>query len=91
MAAIGNRSSAMRLQCKHCQWAPPESMQMEGVLLHFQVEHDTDQVHFDLVAVCTCGAAMTVTNSRPTGGGIKDYLSCGACGNTGSLVRKEGA
>jgi hypothetical protein len=41
-------------------------------------------------AVCTCGEAMTHTHSRPTGGGFKDYMSCGVCGNT-AFVRREAA
>lgn len=88
MTDIGCRNDSMRLQCASCPWVPPDDMPMEGALLHFQVEHDTDQVKFDLVAVCTCGTTMTVTDSRPTGGGIKDYLRCEACGNTG-YVRRE--
>jgi hypothetical protein len=87
MADIGNRAPSMRLQCKRCGWVPPEDMTMRDAQLHFQVEHDTDEVKFDLVAVCTCGEAMTVTDSHPTGGGIKDYLLCGVCGNTGHLRR----
>ncbi len=84
---IGNRNAHMRLQCQPCGWVPPDKMQMEGVLLHFQVDHDTDQVHLELVAVCTCGEAMTHTESRPTGGGFKDYMRCGVCGNTGHVSR----
>ena len=91
MADIGNRAGTMRLQCQPCGWVPPEDMQLEGVQLHFQVEHDMDEVKFALVPVCTCGAAMTVTDSRPTGGGIKDYLECGACGNTGYIRREVAA
>ena len=85
---IGSRNASMRLQCNPCGWAPPDSMQMEGALLHNQVEHDRDDVKFERVAVCTCGEAMTVSESRPTGGGIKDYLVCGVCGNIGHLTRK---
>jgi hypothetical protein len=59
--------------------------------LHFQVDHDTDEVKCDLTAVCTCGEAMTATESRPTGGGIKDYLECGVCGNTGYIRRETTA
>ena len=87
MPDLGNRNASMRLQCQPCGWVPPAAMKLEAALLHFQVEHDTDQVTFDLVAVCTCGAAMTVTESRPTGGGTKDYLAC-VCGNTGHLRRE---
>ena len=89
MTDLGNRGASMRLQCKPCGWVPPEDMAMEGVQLHFQVDHDTDAVTFDLVAVCTCGEAMTITDSRATGGGTKDYLVCGVCGNTGYVRRQE--
>ena len=87
MANLGNRGSFMRLQCRLCGWLPPEDMEMGHVQLHFQVEHDTDLETFDLVAACSCGAAMTVTETRPTGGGFKDYLACGACGNKGHVRR----
>lgn len=76
----------MRLQCKRCGWPPPEDMTIEDAQLHFQVEHDTDEVRFDLVAVCTCGEAMEVLPGR----GSKDYLMCGVCRNTGYLIRKPG-
>ena len=84
---LGNRNASLRLQCKPCGWVPPEGMAMEGVQLHFQVDHDTDAVTLDLVPVCTCGEAMTVTESRPTGGGTKDYVACGVCGNIGFIKR----
>lgn len=87
MADIGNRNASMRLQCHFCGWVPPSDMPMEGAQLHFQVEHDTDEVKFDLVAVCACGAAMEHTETRPTGGGFKDYMHCPACGNTGYVRR----
>lgn len=89
MTDLGNRASSMRLQCKRCLWVPPEDATMEAVQLHVQVEHDTDEVALDLVAACSCDAAMTVTESRPTGGGTKDYLECPECGNTGHEVRRE--
>lgn len=88
MTDLGNRNAHMRLQCKHCSTTWPDDTVMEAVLLHHQVDHDTGQVHLDLVAVCTCGAAMTHTESRPTGGGVKDYMRCGACGNTGYVKRE---
>lgn len=79
----------MRLQCKPCGWVPPDDMPMEGAQLHFQVEHDSDEVKFDLVAARSCGAAMEHTETRPTGGGFKDYMRCPACGNTGYVRRDE--
>jgi hypothetical protein len=88
MSDLGNRNASMRLQCNTCGWPLPDGMTMEGGLLHMQVEHDTDEVKLDLVAVCTCGEAMTYTDSRPTGGGIKDCFRCGVCGNTGHVRRK---
>ena len=88
MADLGNLNKTMRLQCKECQWRPPEDATMEAVQLHFQVEHDTDQVTLDLAVICACGTAMTHTVSKPTGGGIKDYVECKACGHTG-FVRRD--
>lgn len=87
MADLGNLNNSLRFQCKHCPWRPPDDMTMEAALLHFQVEHDTDQVTFDLVPVCACGASMAHVRSAPTGGGVKDHVACGACGNTGFVKR----
>ena len=88
MTDLGNRARAMRLQCKRCGWVPPEDMVMEGALLHFQVEHDTDQITFELVSACTCGEAMTVTSSRRISPArVQDSLECGVCGNTGHVRR----
>lgn len=89
MAELGSRNAHMRLQCQPCGWPLPDAMKVEGALLHMQVEHDTDEVRLDLVALCTCGEAMTHTESRPTGGGIKDYMRCGVCGNTGYIKREQ--
>lgn len=90
MTDLGNRATALRLQCRPCEWRPPEDMSMEGVLLHVQVEHDTDEVLLDLVPVCTCGATMTTTRThRPGPGTVKDSLTCAACGNTGWVRRKD--
>jgi hypothetical protein len=88
VADLGSRNDSMRLQCHRCGWPLPDDMKIEAALLHMQVEHDTDEVKLELVAVCSCGEAMTVTESQPTGGGVKDYLSCGVCGNTGHLRRE---
>lgn len=90
MGELGNLNSSMRLQCKICNWRPPDDAIMEAVQLHFQVEHDTDAVTLDLVAVCSCGAAMTFVRTAPTGGGFKDHMECGACGNKGFVKRDAG-
>lgn len=88
MADLGCLNSTLTLQCKHCDHRPDEKSVVEAFALHCQVEHDTDDYRFDLVAVCTCGAAMTHAESRPTGGGFKDYVTCPACGNTGYIKRE---
>lgn len=87
MADLGNLNDSLRLHCKECGYRPPEDATMEAVQLHFQVDHDTDQVALDLLAVCPCGAAMEHTRTAPTGGGLKDYVKCGASGNTGFVKR----
>lgn len=90
MADLGNLNQSMRLQCKPpCSWRPPDDALMEAVQLHFQVEHDTDEVTLDLAVICSCGAAMEHTRTAPTGGGFKDHVKCGACGNTG-FVKRDG-
>lgn len=86
---LGNLSRALKLKCKLCPWIPPEDSKLEASQLHFQVEHDQDEVQYALVAFCTCGTSMTHTETRPTGGGFKDYLRCDACGNTGFIKRKD--
>lgn len=87
MTDLGNRVKSMRIQCEHCGWPPPETMTTRDAQLHFQVDHDTDAVAFELVAVCSCGEAMTHTESRPQFGQVKDYMLCGVCGNTGYVRR----
>jgi hypothetical protein len=90
MTDLGNRNASMRLECGLCEWIPPADMKMEGVQLHFQVDHDTDEVQLNLRPVCTCGADMALTESRSPGPGVvKDYLACRACGNTGYIRRDE--
>ncbi len=89
MTDLGNIGARLRLQCKYCDWIPPENAVMEAVALHCQVDHDTSEIALDMVAVCSCGASMTLTESRPTGGGMKDYMGCPACGNTGHLIRRD--
>lgn len=87
MTDLGNLNKTLALQCKPCGWRPPQDAVTEAVQLHFQVEHDTDEVTLDLVPVCTCGTAMTSARSAPAGGGFKDYMECKACGHTGFLRR----
>ena len=88
MTDLGNLGRSLRFHCKDCRWRPPEDTTMEAVQLHFQVEHDTDAVTLDLLAVCECGAAMEHAATKPTGGGFKDYVRCAACGSTGFIRRQ---
>lgn len=90
MSVPTNRYKHMALACKVCGHRPAPDSVMEATLLHFQVDHDTDQIEFDLVAVCDCGAAMKLTESRPTGGGFKDWFVCPACGAEGYVYRGPG-
>lgn len=75
----------MELQCNLCGDRPPRNAVMESVKLHFNVEHDTDEIKLDLVAVCECGAAMEFVRSSPTGGGEFHYFHCNACGQDGRV------
>ena len=93
---LGNRSREMTLTCnagkaestgKRCRYTPPDGMRLGEVQRHYQAEHGTDEVTFDLVVKCSCGGEMAVTDTRPTGGGVKDYVLCGDCGNTGFIKR----
>jgi hypothetical protein len=81
----------MSLDCKACtntrtNW--PDDTPMEAVALHFNVEHDTDKIEINLVAVCTCGEAMKFVSSAHWRNDITDFFSCSVCGNTGYTERK---
>lgn len=80
----------MDLQCKHCDCRWPPDAVVEAVLLHFQVEHDTDDVTLDLRAICECGAAMTLTDTVSLGiDKVRDNFTCSACGKRGALKRSK--
>lgn len=76
------------LECKHCKHRWPGDATAEAMLLHFQVDHDTDDVEVDLVVVCTCAATMTFVEARPTGGGTREHYTCPACGNDAVVGRR---
>lgn len=78
---------ALRLECHHCHWTPPTDMTMQIVQMHFNMDHENGPMTMDLAAVCSCGETMTFVESRPTGGGHKDYFRCEVCDNTGALKR----
>lgn len=87
MADLGCLNGSLELQCKLCDYRPRRRTKVEAVALHCQVEHDTAELAMDLVAVCACGASMEHAETRPTGGGFKDYVRCPACGSTGYIRR----
>lgn len=70
------------LECRHCSARLQEDAVLEAYLLHMQVEHDTDAVEVNLVAVCRCGATM-----KPDVPQLDPKLhrfTCPACGGRGS-------
>lgn len=79
----------MALQCGTCDHRWPDTAVVEAMLLHFQVEHDTDDVRVDLRAICRCGAAMRFTHvehERPHR--ERDHFRCDACGSRGAIRRR---
>lgn len=81
--------ASMALQCKHCHDQWPDDTVVEALLLHFQIEHDTDKVEMNLVAVCRCSLVMEFTDSTPIAnkpGMIADHFKC-SCGREGYLKR----
>lgn len=79
----------MVLECA-CGLRPGDDAELGTMQLHSQVEHGTDEVSLNLVAACTCGTTMELTETRATGGGFKDWFRCPACGNTGFVRRGPG-
>jgi hypothetical protein len=90
-ANLGSLNNRLRLQCHYCGWPLPDDMTMEGAQLHFQVDHDTDEVKLDLVPACRCSEAMTHTESHTAGKQITDFFRCGVCSSTGYTTRKAEA
>lgn len=78
----------MDLACRHCSCRWPHDAVIEAMQLHFNVEHDTNEIHLDLIAVCRCGATMRHTGSGQLGGGrTRERYHCDACGGDGSIDR----
>jgi hypothetical protein len=72
------------LACKHCGWRPPVDLQMGVAAAHFETEHDTADVAFDLVVVCDRGdRAMTYFATV----GNEDHFHCEPC-HRGRVVRR---
>lgn len=77
--------SHMALECKHCTERADPDAALEAYLLHFQIEHDTDHIEFNLVAVCRCGATMRLDR---VDGSLHQFV-CPACGGRGSLRSRQ--
>jgi hypothetical protein len=76
------------LECATCHHRPAPDSVLEALSLHFLVEHDTEDVNLNLIAVCTCGAAMDFIEAKPTGGGFFDWYRCTFDGNQGRIKRE---
>lgn len=66
------------LACQECGWQPKPGLTVGLVKAHFQTEHDTDQIRFDLVAPCTAAMAIVLDglglNVRGGAEGAHDLL-----------------
>lgn len=78
----------MVLKCKQCDERPAEDSVLEAFQLHMMVFHDTDEVAFDLLPLCTCGRYMKFAREVETGNTSRqvDQWVC-TCGND-TFVRK---
>lgn len=77
----------LRLHCTACGERFPEGMVMEAVQIHFQVEHETDEVSLALKAVCGCGATMDFSHVQHRAGGERDHFTCPACRRSAHVDR----
>lgn len=79
------------LACQTCHERFPMKAPMEAVKLHFEVEHDTDDIRLDLVVVCSCGANMTLTRREPRrGGGEMHHFDCPSCKRSRAIRQGPG-
>lgn len=75
----------MMLACKHCRHRMPEDVTMGVAAAHFEIEHDTTEVEFELVVVCRCEREMPYVGSE----GGRDLFWCEPC-KRGKAIRREG-
>lgn len=75
------------LECGQCHHRPSPESALEAFRLHCQVEHDTDELRANLIAVCDCGATMVLDFSQPRGQRVEDVFLCPADGARGSVWR----
>ncbi len=78
----------MELQCKYCHVLLDHSTTLEAYQLHFQVEHDQDEVELNMVGICECGMVMEFVKTSQIGntGGEADLFQC-VCGKHGWVLR----
>lgn len=82
----------MRLACVHCGWRPGDDLTIGVAAQHFETEHDTDDVKFELVVVCDrCDRVMALFATLDQGGHFDHHYQCEPC-HRGRVVkqRKEG-
>lgn len=77
------------LECEHCRERFPPDMVMEAVKIHFEVEHDTDDLKLVLVPVCQCGTAFALTRSEWRPGGEREFYDCPSCHRNGFVDRRD--
>lgn len=74
------------LLCSICRYRPPEGITVAVLAAHFEVEHDTDAVTLELVALCPrCDRPMRHDYSH----GNLDHFECDACKRS-RIVRRDG-
>lgn len=74
-----------RLACKHCGWRPPEDLEMGVAAAHFETEHNTTEVAFDLVVVCDrCDGVMPLFAIL----GEEHHFQCEPC-KRGRIIRQR--
>jgi hypothetical protein len=72
------------LACKHCGWRPPGDLVMGVAAAHFETEHDTTDVAFDLVVVCDrCDRVMTHLATI----GDQHHYECAPC-HRGRVIKQ---
>lgn len=78
----------LMMECKLCDYRPPETSTMGEFEMHFRLEHEGADVAMRLSAVCPDHATtMEHIESKPTGGGFKDWFRCPTADCTGFIKR----
>jgi hypothetical protein len=79
----------LMLACSKCPERFANDTEMEAVRLHYNVEHDTDEIEINLIVVCSCGTTMDPTRTEPVGDGtVLDHFACPSCKGTTAIGRR---